>query len=384
MISSQDEPSQEHWTLQTEDLLSENLRLRAEIQELKAKLLQSTNEAEKWRLRSQTLEDEVSRLRVESKQDEPLPFGGHDLETREEDISGFAGLEGVPQECHRQVRSVPSTAPRPSNLRQVRQSELKETPVSLHVPVPDAPRGTLAVLRERSARSLSPCPPLSDRAFIECLRTESDELAARSQAQPLSPSMTPVIVQRPWPTKVRKAPDVRPLTIIHPGSDSLLESPKSTSPAGLMTNDEELATSLRATSSSSAIRPGQSSQASGTSFEWTAPPRFPSGPPTRALFRARSLPNARGVEVTGNMPGLFEAVDGFYKQLVQGTKCSIPDSAVFHDRSVEIDLSHEFPPERREAQVDPKEVLPRFLTPRIASSAAVPSEAAQRGFVHHL
>lgn len=55
------------------------------------------------------------------------------------------------------------------------------------------------------------------------------------------------------------------------------------------------------------------------------------------------------------VPGsLLEAFGGFYKQLVQGTKCTGPDALAGNERFVEIDLSGEFPPERREAQVDPQ------------------------------
>jgi len=50
--------------------------------------------------------------------------------------------------------------------------------------------------------------------------------------------------------------------------------------------------------------------------------------------------------------GFFEAFGGLYTQLVQGTKCTGPDALAVNERLVEIDLSAEFPPERRAAQVD--------------------------------
>lgn len=50
--------------------------------------------------------------------------------------------------------------------------------------------------------------------------------------------------------------------------------------------------------------------------------------------------------------GFFEAFGGLYSQLVQGTKCTGPDALAVNERLVEIDLSAEFPPERRAAQVD--------------------------------
>jgi len=57
----------------------------------------------------------------------------------------------------------------------------------------------------------------------------------------------------------------------------------------------------------------------------------------------------------------LEAFGGFYKQLVQGTRCTGPDVLAINERFVEIDLSGEFPPERREAQVD-------FLVPQFPQS----------------
>lgn len=85
--------------------------------------------------------------------------------------------------------------------------------------------------------------------------------------------------------------------------------------------------------------------------------------------RSRSVPSSHKRE-EHELPSLLEAVGGFYKELLQGTRCTIPDSVVIHDRSVEIDLSHEFPPERREAQIDPQDNfnhIHRFhRTPRLA------------------
>jgi len=76
--------------------------------------------------------------------------------------------------------------------------------------------------------------------------------------------------------------------------------------------------------------------------------------------------------------GFFEAFGGFYKQLVQGTRCTGPDSLAVNERSVEIDLSAEFPPERREAQVD-------FLDPQVPQAAHLGLQygSVDRA-VHHL
>jgi len=63
-------------------------------------------------------------------------------------------------------------------------------------------------------------------------------------------------------------------------------------------------------------------------------------------------------EIDDRPVGFFEAFGGFYKQLVQGTRCTGPDVLAVNERFVEIDLSAEFPPERREAQVD-------FLGPQL-------------------
>jgi hypothetical protein len=69
---------------------------------------------------------------------------------------------------------------------------------------------------------------------------------------------------------------------------------------------------------------------------------------------------ARGLE--GEEPGVvgfLEAFGGFFStQLLQGTKCTGPDALAINERLVEIDLSHEFPPERRAAQVDLQSQMP--------------------------
>lgn len=89
--------------------------------------------------------------------------------------------------------------------------------------------------------------------------------------------------------------------------------------------------------------------------------------PPRSLAkpRSRSVPIALGAvseaAVTGPV-SFLEAFDGFYKQLVLGTKCTGPDALAVNERFVEIDLSAEFPPERREAQVD-------FLAPQVPHAA---------------
>ncbi|CAK0849341.1 unnamed protein product [Prorocentrum cordatum] len=77
-------------------------------------------------------------------------------------------------------------------------------------------------------------------------------------------------------------------------------------------------------------------------------------------LRARSLPtSARGCSLDGledggaaQGPGFLEAFGAVYHHLVSGTKCTGPDALAGNERTSEIDLSHEFPPERREAQVD--------------------------------
>eukprot|EP00441_Pelagodinium_beii_P040032 CAMPEP_0197626440 /NCGR_PEP_ID=MMETSP1338-20131121/5411_1 /TAXON_ID=43686 ORGANISM="Pelagodinium beii, Strain RCC1491" /NCGR_SAMPLE_ID=MMETSP1338 /ASSEMBLY_ACC=CAM_ASM_000754 /LENGTH=287 /DNA_ID=CAMNT_0043196981 /DNA_START=40 /DNA_END=902 /DNA_ORIENTATION=- len=81
------------------------------------------------------------------------------------------------------------------------------------------------------------------------------------------------------------------------------------------------------------------------------PPRFSSA----SFSRARSVPSApKKEETVGDLSSLLAAFGGFYQELLQGTRCTMPDSVVINDRSAEIDLSHEFPPERREAQIDPQ------------------------------
>jgi len=72
--------------------------------------------------------------------------------------------------------------------------------------------------------------------------------------------------------------------------------------------------------------------------------------------RSRSMPIVSRNDQSQDWPppkNFFEAFGGFYKQFVQGTKCTGPDALAGNERLVEIDLSAEFPPERRQAQVDP-------------------------------
>mmetsp|Transcript_127330 Transcript_127330/g.396313 ORF Transcript_127330/g.396313 Transcript_127330/m.396313 type:complete len:355 (+) Transcript_127330:90-1154(+) len=114
--------------------------------------------------------------------------------------------------------------------------------------------------------------------------------------------------------------------------------------------------------------------------------------PARAVGRprSRSLPSASlaAGEVSDARPiGFLEAFGGFYKQLVQGTKCTGPDMLTLDER-FEIDLSGEFPPERREAQVDMLAPLEASLaferalerSPSSSTADASPSSSS----LHHL
>lgn len=62
--------------------------------------------------------------------------------------------------------------------------------------------------------------------------------------------------------------------------------------------------------------------------------------------------------------GFFEAFGGLFS--AQGTKCTGPDALAINERLVEIDLSHEFPPEKRAAQVD---LQPRAHNAHLARTA---------------
>lgn len=108
------------------------------------------------------------------------------------------------------------------------------------------------------------------------------------------------------------------------------------------------------------------------------PPRFSS------LSRARSVPCApKKEETVESLSSLLAAFGGFYQELLQGTKCTIPDSVVINDRSAEIDLSHEFPPERREAQIDPQASMHRVPRLSFAAAAARPLPMHHE-LIHHL
>ncbi|CAE7483265.1 unnamed protein product [Symbiodinium sp. CCMP2456] len=67
---------------------------------------------------------------------------------------------------------------------------------------------------------------------------------------------------------------------------------------------------------------------------------------------------------------LLGAVAGIYAELLKGAECGVPES-VTYDRSAEIDLSHEFPPEQREAQVDPEAAFHRPLRVGFAETASI-------------
>jgi len=95
-----------------------------------------------------------------------------------------------------------------------------------------------------------------------------------------------------------------------------------------------------------------------TSREKRAKPSL-TPPRSGVRLRSRSVPiglstsEAERLLMEDSQPiSFFEAFGGFYKQLVQGTRCTGPDALAVNERFVEIDLSAEFPPERREAQID--------------------------------
>lgn len=67
---------------------------------------------------------------------------------------------------------------------------------------------------------------------------------------------------------------------------------------------------------------------------------------------------------------LLGAVAGIYAELLKGAECGVPESMTY-DRSAEIDLSHEFPPEQREAQVDPEAAFHRPLRVCFAETASI-------------
>jgi len=75
--------------------------------------------------------------------------------------------------------------------------------------------------------------------------------------------------------------------------------------------------------------------------------------------RSRGLPPPHPAAGAGqavadpSFVGVCRAVGDFYSELLKGSRCTGPDALAVDERFVEIDLSGEFPPERREAQVDP-------------------------------
>ncbi|CAJ1432587.1 unnamed protein product [Effrenium voratum] len=92
-------------------------------------------------------------------------------------------------------------------------------------------------------------------------------------------------------------------------------------------------------------------------------PRFPhQTTPARPSLMTRAAACTQPFAPKDTLPsehGLFETMEGLYTELWQVAECGNPDSMVMYDRSEEIDLSHEFPPEPREAQVDPQAAFHR-------------------------
>jgi len=102
------------------------------------------------------------------------------------------------------------------------------------------------------------------------------------------------------------------------------------------------------------------------------PPRSGVKPRSRSVPIGLSASEAERLLMEDSEPiSFFEAFGGFYKQLVQGTRCTGPDALAVNERFVEIDLSAEFPPERREAQID-------FLAPEVGP--LVPFEVGRGSF----
>lgn len=72
----------------------------------------------------------------------------------------------------------------------------------------------------------------------------------------------------------------------------------------------------------------------------------------RARSSSRLIRSKMSSEKDEGVLGIFGAVGGLYQQLFDGIKCTSPDMLAASERLVEIDLSNEFPPERRASQVD--------------------------------
>lgn len=80
-------------------------------------------------------------------------------------------------------------------------------------------------------------------------------------------------------------------------------------------------------------------------------PEHPKGQRVRARSSSRVIRSAT-LNTEDPSTGIFGAVGGFYHQFFNGIKCTSPEMVAATERLVEIDLSNEFPPERRESQVD--------------------------------
>merc|ERR1711870_156764 len=99
-----------------------------------------------------------------------------------------------------------------------------------------------------------------------------------------------------------------------------------------------------------------------------------------AALHFPSSPNTSAPDKAPIPASFLDGVDGFYKLLVQGTHCTGPDVLAVNESSHEIDLSAEFPPEKRVAQVDPLNLQPYTAQQFLHSSLA--SREFSREFIH--
>lgn len=185
-------------------------------------------------------------------------------------------------------------------------------------------------------------PMESDPLIVQALTPLLDAARSCSSTQLPSPPNSPK-AQRPPKTKVPRQvahQDVAPLQ-------------PTAAPAEVTAFEDRLSPLARVTTTCNGGNIGNMTSREKRVKPPLTPPRSGVRPRSRSVPIGLTASEAERFLMEDSQPiSFFEAFGGFYKQLVQGTRCTGPDALAVNERFVEIDLSAEFPPERREAQID--------------------------------
>jgi len=336
------------------ELERENLRLRAELVRVLSEGSSSRHRLDKD---CEGMQKKLKRLEVEVR--EHWRDRVAELEAEVASLKSALDAANAPAKVGRvcSARAAVPRTPAPCATPATLAATGTSTPSNVGVGLcPSVPRAVLAASLVAASSSRSCEPSESSQGLTEqlpsgCRHVEQQE-PGPSGAPPASPPPAASAPTRSWSSSSRlssplsspraqlplptRAPHQTPRpVVVHQVPQSQVFSPSRGS-MGAMTSRGDLRTKCGVNPPRTVVRP-----------------------------RSRSVPIAPldGCEVNNvGSISFFEAFGGFYKQLVQGAKCTGPDALAVDERHVEIDLSAEFPPERREAQFD-------FLAPAQAPYA---------------